>query len=274
MNLFGLDLSSDRCFEGFIEPVTNPVYSMDPRSRTRLRLMFINQMIPGNSILGGGDFQEYGAQLSVAFNERFSFIAQKDGWIQLQAGGLPHADGFGDMAAGLKYVLVRDVEDQFLLSGGIMFETSNGSGDVFQGNGSGMWTFFLTAGKEFGDCGQYHVVGTVGWNLPNHGGQESESIYYSLHLDRRMTDNLYFLWELNGFTYVDSGRRLGVNVEGGDLINLGAANVDGNNFITTAFGITYKWNDNVQIAAAHEFPITERKDIMDNRTSVMLSIIF
>ena len=260
--------------KGLLNPSQIPFIPWTPRSRTRLRAGFIHQNIPNDSILGGGDYQVYCAQLSIAFSDRLSFIAQKDGWIELQAGGLPDADGFADIAAGLKYVMIRDVENQFLLSGGFMLETSNGSGDVFQGNGSGLWTFFLTAGQEFGDCGEYHLVGTVGWNLPNDGGQESESIYYSLHLDRKLTDDFYLLWELNGFYYQDQGGRLPVSVEGGDLINLGATNVNGNSFVTTAFGGAFKWNDNLQIAAAYEIPITGREDLMDSRVSVMLSFIF
>lgn len=273
-NPLGINFSSDCEFPRFIEPTTNPIYSMDPRSQSRLRLLFLNQNIRKDSILGGGDFQVYAAQLSVALNERLSFIAQKDGWIELQAKGIPDTNGFGDIAAGLKYALIRNPCEQFILSAGFLLETSTGSRSVFQGNGNGMWTFFLTAGKEFGDNGQYHVVGTVGWNLPNHGGQETESFYYSLHLDRQLCKQFYLFGELNGIQYVDSGRRLAAAMEGGDLINLGANNVNGNSFISLAAGFTYRLNDVTDISLAHEIPVSNRKDLMKNRTSLTLSIGF
>jgi hypothetical protein len=266
---------SDRAFEGFIEPVTNSVFFEDPRSRTRLRFLFINQMIPESSILGGGDYQLYAAQVTVALTERLSIIAQKDGYINLQADAIPNEGGWADLATGLKYVFVRDTSRQFLLSGGFMVEWSNGSGEVCQGNGNGMWNFFLSTGKEFGPCGKNHFVGTVGWHLPMDGGQESESIFYSLHLDRRLNNELYVLWELTGVEIVESGSRLpGVTVEGGDLINLGAGNVAGNHFISTAFGLTYKFSPNLEAAAAYEFPITNRKDLMSNRTTLTMSLIY
>lgn len=270
-NLF----ESDHAFDSFVEPVTNPVFFEDPRSRTRLRFLFINQMIDEDSILQGGDYQLYAAQLTVALNERWSIIAQKDGFISLQADGIPNEEGWADLATGLKYVLVRDPQNQFLLSGGCMLEWSNGSREVFQGNGDGVWNFFLTAGKELAPCGDAHFVGTVGWHLPMHGGQESESWFYSVHLDRRVVGGLYALWELTGTQYVDSGRRLsGVTMEGGDLINLGAGNVTGNNLATTAFGATYKFSPQLEAAAAYEFPISNREDLMDNRTTVTLSLIY
>ena len=50
---------SDHEFDDFISPVSNPIWFEDPRSLTELRMLFINQMIPESSVLGGGDFQIY-----------------------------------------------------------------------------------------------------------------------------------------------------------------------------------------------------------------------
>lgn len=263
---------SDHEFDGFIEPVTNPVFFEDPRSRTRLRALFINQMIPENSLLQGGDFQVYAAQLTVALNERVTFIAQKDGYINLQSDLLPDDGGWADLATGLKYVFIRDTCNQFLVSGGFLYEWAQGSGDVFQGNGDGMWNFFLTAGKEIDD---YHFIGTVGWHLPNNPNQESTSLFYSLHADREIADGLYAIWEMNGISYTKSGNRFaGISTEGGDLINLGASNVAGNFFLSTAFGGAYKFSEALQLAAAWEVPLTSREDLMDSRTTVTLSLIY
>jgi len=265
---------SDHCFDGFIEPVTNPVFFEDPRSRTRVRMLFINQQIPERSILRGGDFQVYAAQVTVALSDRLSVIAQKDGFISLQADGLnENHEGWADIAAGLKYVLVRDVENQFLVSGGLLYECSQGSEEVFQGNGDGMWSFFLTSGKEFGNA---HVIGTFGWHLPNNATDESQSLYYSLHLDYHLGHGVYALTEMNGIHYTRSGKRLppAITTEGGDLINLGAGNVAGNDFLSWAWGATFAFSKNVQAAAAYEIPITGRLDLMDNRVTTTLSFIY
>ena len=129
---------SDHAFDDFISPVTNTIWFLDPRSLTQIQGVFMNQMIPEDSPLGGGDFQLYAMQASLALNERFSLVAVKDGFIHLQADAIPNEDGHGDMAAGFKYVLIRDVENRFLLSGGLIYEMSQGSSDVFQGNGDGV----------------------------------------------------------------------------------------------------------------------------------------
>lgn len=263
---------SDHCFDDFVEPVTNPVYFEDPRSRTRLRMLFINQMIPEGSLLQGGDFQLWAAQLSVALNDRLSVIANKDGYITLQSDLLPNTGGWADLATGIKYVFIRDTCNQFLLSGGVLYEWAQGSSDVFQGNGNGVWNMFLTSGTEIGD---YHLIGTFGWHLPSNPNQESESLYYSLHLDREITDGLYGLIEMNGIHYTESGTRLpGVTVEGGDLINLGAGDVAGNDFISLAFGGVYKFSESLQLSGAWEFPLTQRKDLFESRTTISLSVIY
>ncbi len=263
---------SDHCFDGFIEPVTNPVRFIDPRSMTRLRGLFINQLIPEDSILGGGDLQLYAAQLSVALNERLSVIAQKDGYITLQSDALGDSSGWGDLACGFKYVLVRDPEEQFLLSSGLIYEWNQGSSDVFQGNGDGLWTFFLTMGQEFDTA---HFVATIGWNIPNNPNLESTSFYYSLHLDNEIAEDFYALLEMNGIQYTRSGGLLpGVTTEGGDLINLGAGDVAGNHFLSLAVGAVYKLSESVHLGGAWEFPLTQRKDLFESRTTATLSFIY
>lgn len=262
---------SDHAFSDFVEPVTNPILFEDPRSMTRVRFDFIHQEIPEDSILGGGDAQVYALQLTVALNERLTFIANRDGYIDFNPDAIPHETGWADIGTGLKYVIVRDECNQFLLSGGFLYEWSHGSRDVFQGNGDGVWNFFLTSGKGFG---KNHVIGTVGWELPNDGAQESESMFYSLHLDREVADGFYLLTEFTGIHYLDDGNRLlGVNVEGGDLFNLGSGNVKGNNFTSWAFGAAWKPNRHVSIGAAWEFPIG-REDLMDERVTANFTLFY
>lgn len=158
--------------------------------------------------------------------------------MTIQSDALPHSKRWLDLATGFKYVIVRDPENQFLLSGGLLSEWSQGSSEVFQGNGTA-WSPFLTMGKEFGECGEWHFIATGNWRLPNDTAQESTSLFCSMHLGRKLTDKLYALVEMNGIHYTKSGSRLPeVNVEGGDLVNLGAGNVTGNDFISMAAGAT------------------------------------
>lgn len=260
---------SDHEFDDFISPVTNPVWFEDPRSLTQVRGLFINQQFPKGSALGRGDVQVYGLQAWLALSDRLSIVAPKDGYVSLQPEGSPHRDGWADIATGFKYVLVRDPCNQFLVSTGVIYEWTNGSSSVFQGNGNGVWNFFLSTAKGWGNT---HFMGTAGWHLPNDGSAESQSIFLSLHLDQKLTDKFYALVEMNGIQYVDNGKALPVSFEGGDIINLGATQVSGNTVVTTAVGGAYKFSESLIFSAAWEFPISNREDLLSDRVTATVTL--
>ena len=111
---------SDREFEGFVGPISNPVLSKDPRSNTHARVLFVNNNIPASHPLGGGNIQVYGLQLNLALTERLSFIADKDGIGRLAPRNAASQTGFLNIAAGLKYTFYRNVETQTLAAVGFM----------------------------------------------------------------------------------------------------------------------------------------------------------
>ncbi len=268
----GALFESDRCFPNFIGPISNPVLSKDPRALTEARALFLTDSIPHDHPLGGGDFQVYGLQVRVALTDRLSFIADKDGVASIHPGVGKSETGALDIAAGLKYAFIRDVENQFLVDGGFMFEPQTGESNVFQGQGTGLFTLFLTGGKEFGDC--YHILGNTGYQLPVDRSQNSSFFYTSLHLDKQMFGWLYPLVELNWFHWTGSGDRglpsaLG---EGDGLINFGTSGVAGNDLVTVAVGLKAILNRHMDIGVAYETPISTRQDLIENR--VLAELIF
>ncbi|MCA9021755.1 MAG: hypothetical protein KDA74_16510, partial [Planctomycetaceae bacterium] len=60
----------------------------------------------------------------------------------------------------------------------------------------------------------------------------------------------------------------------GDWINLGSSSVAGNNVVTTAIGANYRLNSCLSVAGVWEFPISNRKDLMDSRTTATLTLQF
>ena len=66
----------------------------------------------------------------------------------------------------------------------------------------------------------------------------------------------------------DTGLPLGV--AGQDLFNLSATNVAGNNLFAKNFGLKYKPNRNMELGVAWEFPLTKRKDVLEDRIQVDL----
>ncbi|MCA9187125.1 MAG: hypothetical protein R3E01_09535 [Pirellulaceae bacterium] len=57
-------------------------------------------------------------------------------------------------------------------------------------------------------------------------------------------------------------------IEGGDLFNLGTVGVAGNDIVTGAFGMKYKPGNHMELGVAWELPLTERRDVLDNRLTV------
>jgi hypothetical protein len=267
-------LESDRAFPGFVGPISNPVLSKDPRSLTEARLLFINDELPPDGPLGGGDFQVYAMQLRLALTDRLTLTADKDGIAHTHFHNAGDHSGLLNMALGLKYLLVRDVEDQFLWSAGFCYEVPTGERSVLENHGDGVMTAFTTVGKEVG--GAWHVLDTFGYQSGMEGSQNSDFFYNSLHIDRQIAGWLYPLVEVNWFHYTHGGSRgLPPAVgEGDGLLNLGTSGVAGNDLVTFAVGMKAKLGEHIETGAAWEFPLSNRHDLIDNRLTVELVLRF
>jgi len=258
-------LKGDTEFPRFIYPVSNPVFAKDPRATTHLRGLFIHNEIPGGHALGGGDFQAAAAQINIAVGERLTILADKDGYAWLNPHGARSTTGFLNLGAGLKYAFIRDVENQFILSGGFMYEIPSGGRGALSGHGDGAFAFFMTAGKEFAE--RIHVLNTAGYYVPVSSSQNSSFFYNSFHVDYQVNCWFYPLAELNWFHYVAGGNRglppaLG---EGDGLINFGTSGVAGNDLVTFALGARTVLSQNISLGGAYEFPLSNRRDLIQNR---------
>lgn len=268
--LLGLGIlkHSDPCFNDFVSPMTNPVFFEDPRTLSEVRFIFINHELP--AAIGGNSVQVYAMQVRAAITDRLSLIATKDGLIYTQSPVLD--SGYADVAAGFKYNLYRDAKAGRLLSAGMTYEIPMGSNRSLQGNGNGEFHFFTTAGARIGDKG--HWISAMGLREPADTNLENRIWYWSNHLDRQIGDRpLYAFTEINWYNYLSSGNGPG-SIEGGDLFNLGAAGVTGNDLVTQAIGLKARPRCNVEAGLAYEFPLTARRGLLDNRLTADLIFRF
>lgn len=274
--LFGVVLRSERQFAEFISPQSNPFFFEDPRTLSEIRFHVINQWIPGsNPTFQGGETRMLAAQIRAALTDRLSFIGTKSGylWIQPDNQLLPNQDGWADIAAGLKYNLIRDPDAKRLLSAGLTFEFDNGAHKVLQGFGDGEFHPFVTGGVEFFE--RAHFLSATGFRLPTDTVDRSQMWYWSNHLDYQLTDTLYSVVELNWYHWMKSGQRLpGVGFEGGDIFNLGSGDVAGNDIVTLSLGGRFNIFDNTEWGVAYEIPVTQRKDMMQGRLYVDFIVRF
>lgn len=259
-NLLSRIQPSEQCFDGFISPITNPIYFEDPRALTEIRPLFVSHQVPG--ALGGGTVNLYAMQVRARLSENVSFIAIKDGFFTSTSPVL--ADGWADVGAGLKFNLLRDVENQRLWSAGFTYEAPVGSAAALQGLGSGDLHLFSSAARRIGERGFFMSAG--GARLPFNASQGSTSLYNSFHYSHLMTRRFYLLTELNWFRWIGSGDNP-IGIEGVDIANLGSAGVTGNNIVTWAYGMRFKPNRRNELGCAYEIPVSGRRDIMGNRVT-------
>lgn len=259
----GIVKRSDHAFSRFISPMTNPIFFEDPRNNTEARAIFFDHKVP--LAAGSGSVNLYALQLRARLSDYVSLIATKDGYIKSSNPLINN--GWADLAAGLKFTLLRDVQNQRLLSGGFTFELPTGEADPLQGNGDGVLNMFLTGGRQVG-C-HSHWISAFGWRLPMNSTDESQSIYWSNHFDYEIRRGLYFLTEANWYHWTRSGQDGAIaGIEGLDAFNLGSPGVAGNDIVTGAVGLKMKPNIHNEIGVAFEVPLTEREDIIDNRLTV------
>jgi hypothetical protein len=250
---------SNHCFDDFISPITNPVFFEDPRTLSEARFIFLNHKVP--LAAGGGDVQLYALQIRAALSDRLSLIATKDGYIVSQNPLIE--DGWADVSVGLKYNLFSDPYEQQLLSAGVVYEVPIGTSDAQQGNGDGTFDLFLTGGAKI--CCNGHWLGAGGLVLPTNDGDNSTWCYVSNHFDYYVGHCMYALMEYNWYHHIESGDNGIDGVEGGDLFNFGSTGVAGNDIVTGAFGMKYKPNCKTEVGIAWEVPLTERRDVLENR---------
>ena len=252
----------------FRDPVSAATTFESPTIQTNVQPIVINHRFPASSIFGGGDLQVVALQARYQVNDKLALIATKDGYIDFNPAVGAHEEGFADIGGGFKYAAYEDPDAGILITPGFIFETKSGDKEVFQGNGDGVLRPFVTGGIA-GLCdGKMNVIGSLAYNHPLDDDEESTLIDWHLHLDYEAAPGFYPLFEINGITYLDDGNALGVDFEGTNLINLGAMNVEGNDFITGALGARYQVSDRWWLGFAFEKPIGSRDDISDDRVTV------
>ena len=251
--------------ESTISPVTNPLFFEDPQIRSEVRPLFIYHNIHDSFATGGGIARVYAVQARWAVTDRLAIIATKDGYIDLDLPGGGGEDGWADIGAGLKYALIDDRENQFILTPGFKFELPSGNRDVFQGNGKGEWNLFVSSAKGFGS---FHVTGSAGVRLPNDWDKETASAHYSIQFDYHAHQYFIPFVAANGFTTLSDAEALPFKVEGYDLINFGSADAKGFTQITVGGGFRSRILTNLDVGVAYEVGVTRPRGLFDDRFTV------
>lgn len=253
-----------------ISPVANPLFFESPLIQSEARPIFMYHNISDDFI--GGFARVYAVQLRYAVTERLAIIATKDGFIQLRpkVAGLS-ADGWADIGAGLKYAVIDDKENNFIVTPGLKYEFASGNKRVFQGNGDGEFNVFVSAMKGWD---RFHATASVGGRVPVNFDDETSSLHYSLQLDYFTCRWFIPFVVANGQTVLSEGNGPAFGVEGFDLINFGTSNAGGFTQIAVGGGFRTRLTKWADIGFAYEKGVTSPKGLFDDRFTMDLIVKF
>ncbi|TVP98329.1 MAG: hypothetical protein EA381_12760 [Planctomycetaceae bacterium] len=261
---------SERCFDDFISPVTNPLFFEDPRTLTEARFLFFHQRFPG--ALTDNSMQFYGLQARLALSDRWSLIVNQSGLIssQIDEDDWGLGSGFADMSFGLKNNFYRDPVAGRLLSAGITFAAPVGTPRSLQGNGDGEFNFFLSGGTRIGS--RMHWVSVAGLRQPTNQSEQDTIGYWSNHYDVRLPTRrpVYLFGETNWHHWYNSsgaGATPGplADYPGVDLFNLPTEGVEGVDIVTQAIGMKLIPRRRVEAGVAYEIPLTRETGLLKSR---------
>jgi len=263
-----------------ISPVSNPILFEDPKINSEVHPFYMCHFLPdtfeyidGKTVPLGGQVQVFAVQLRYAINDRLAVIASKDGYIEFQPQNtLKHGYGFADLAAGLKYAVVKDDDHQLLVTPGFTITVPTGSTGVFQGRGSGEWNVFVSAEKGYEP---FHLTGNLGFRIPDNFAEQTAQMHYSLQLDCYV--NRYFIpfAVANGYTILSEGNRnliqgVPLNTELYDLINSGSTRAGGTTQLTFGGGFRTRITTNIDTGIAYEVGVIQPAGIFASRATADL----
>lgn len=250
-----------------IAPVTNPIFFESALIQSEVRPVFLWHRVDEDFLGTDADVRLYAVQLRWALNDRLALIATKDGYIEIDPENGSGSDGWANLAAGLKYAVVKDDAAQFVVSPGLTFEIPVGSDDVFQGEGSGIFSPFVSAFKGWG---RLHLNASLGGQIPVDWDDNTANLRYSAMVDYYTCRWFIPFVSFNAFTTLSEGDRLPFDSEGFDLLNFGSMNADGATQGAVGFGFRSRLLPSLDLGFAYEVGVIKDDDIFKDRFTVDL----
>jgi hypothetical protein len=254
----------------YVPPITGAIVNESPYITTEIRPIYMYHWIPDSFVTNGGYAQIFAVQLRAAVTDRLAVIATKDGYADLHFDDvLPDDDGFVNIAAGLKYAVLDDADDEQILTIGLRYEAPTGNlesaGIDMQGTGDGLVDVFVTGATAIGD--RAGVQASAGVNMALDTDNDSSSFHAAVHADYELVDTLFAVFETNLISTIIEGDRTDSSAvgsfEGFDVVNFGST--DSGTVVTLGFGARVQVTDCIQFGTAYEFAATDREDIFEQR---------
>lgn len=265
-------LYGDPHFRDKPRPVGSPLYFEDPFINSDLRFIYLWHDIPKSSQLRGGELNVYALQARLAITDRLQFIATSDNISHLTGPIIEDATGYNDIAIGLKYALLVDHQNDFLLSTGLRWKLSNGHAKVLQGNVDEL-SPFISAYKGWG---KWNFIADVAGRIAMDEHRGNHVLSWNFHVDYEVCKHFFPMLEIHGLHYLSSGDRLPLDVGGLDYANIGSADVAGRNVYWGGIGFRVPIVEHLSWGAVYEFPLQDpqNNDIFEQRVTTNVILTF
>jgi hypothetical protein len=242
-----------------VHPLTSPYDNEDASITTDIRAWYAYHDFPSDILLGGGKAQTAAVQARVAITDRLQLVAYKDGYFWIDTPAVDE-DGWVDVAAGLKYAVVQDYENQFHWSVGAGYEMPLVDPSVFQNDDE--IRLFTGVNKGFG---RLHLSANASYFFGLGRDQDagnSDRFAWHLHADYYVTEWFSPVLEINGYHITKAGTSA-IPFQGADVFNLGQGEDDP--VITIAPGVEFRPAEWVALRGAVEVPLTDKEDVYGSR---------
>jgi hypothetical protein len=243
-----------------VHPITSPYFHEDSFVTTDVRAWFLYHDFPSSAPLSGGNAKVYAVQVRVALTDQLQFVASKDGYIDFNT-GLIEDEGWGDVAASIKWNFLQDWDNQLHAAVGLGYETGVGDDEVLQDDDE--IRLYGSIDKGFD---RLHTGLTVNLTIPT-GSEDalgdSTRLFWHARADYFVNEWFSPVVNLNGYHTIDEGDNTPLNVSGVDVANLGGGKSE--DVITAGFGAEFRPIDNLGLRAAYEFPLTSNDDLFGYR---------
>jgi len=258
----------------YVPPIANPIFNETPYITTEVRIIHQHTEIPGSWVSTGGEINLYAAQFRIALTENLGFLATKDGFANANfKNTLKDEDGFANIAAGFKYAIHSNSDNNSIFTAGLRYEAPTGSLESsnirLQGKKGGFLNLFFTGSKAFAKLG---LQGSFGLNSALDGDHDNSMFHYSATANYEVYPNFFPTFELNGYATTDDGNRTSGDYAGVDILNFGTT--DSGHIALASMGVRYLMTDHISLGGNYEFPVTNREDIVDWRTQIDLIISY
>jgi hypothetical protein len=285
-------LSGNHHHVNFINWMSSPLQNIDPRAVSAIYPIFGSAWVSNVAPIPNGDFQLYGPGITIALGERFAFGLNQGGYADMHFDTHPLArqalfnldplgrfrdvessngdrSGFLNMGGFFQYTLIDDVQDQFIVTGGLRWAAPCGSTEVFQGHGPLELAPYLTVGKEFFE--RFHVLISTGWLFPAGPGNDyTENYYANIHFDVQTFHCLYPLIEFNS-SFLTKNNSFGLSTRRG-FIDFGNFEAQGN-LVSMAPGFNLVFvPEHVEFGAVYTTVIASQRHFDANGLLVKLTL--